>query len=645
MTATATLPAHEPDQAALLAALQRVKDRLDPAGAAKKALKATRETPVPLLDGLAHALGMSAFEKDVLLLCAGVDLDASFAPLVAQAHGDARRAQPTFGLALASLEGAHWSALLPDAPLRRWRLVEPAPHEPLSTAPLRIDERVLHHLVGLRPLDERVATLVTSIPAPGPLVRSQEALAERVAATWTQAPAGPLPVVQLLGSDAAALRAVAARAAQRLGLALFQAPADLLPASPADLETFLRAWSREYVLAGRLLLVETADADAHDAARAQSLQHLAERMPAPLLLAGGHERRTLRARPLVALDVGRPTDAEQRALWDAALQDAGLGADPAPLVSQFPMGAGGIRAACADAAGRAPATPEEAHAALWEACRAQARPRLGHLAQRIETRAGWDDLVLPPSQKDALRALAAHVKHRRLVHEEWGFADQGDRGLGTSALFAGESGTGKTLAAEVIAHELRLDLWRIDLSQVVSKYIGETEKNLRRVFDAAEEGGAILLFDEADALFGKRSEVKDSHDRYANVEVSYLLQRMEAYRGLSVLTTNLKDSIDSAFHRRLRHVIHFPFPDAASRAEIWRRAFPPRTPTRGLDFDKLARLNVAGGAIRNVAMNAAFLAAEEASPVTMAHLLRAAHAEYSKLERTITDGETRGWVP
>ena len=199
------------------------------------------------------------------------------------------------------------------------------------------------------------------------------------------------------------------------------------------------------------------------------------------------------------------------------------------------------------------------------------------------------------------------------------------------------------MAGEVLASELKLDLYRIDLSQVVSKYIGETEKNLRRVFDAAEESGAILLFDEADALFGKRSEVKDSHDRYANIEISYLLQRMEAYSGLAILTTNMKSALDTAFLRRLRFVVQFPFPDAAQRAEIWRRIFPAQTPTDGLDFTQLARLQVAGGNIRNMALNAAFLAAEANQPVGMGHLLHAAKSEYAKLERPLAEAEIGGW--
>ena len=235
------------------------------------------------------------------------------------------------------------------------------------------------------------------------------------------------------------------------------------------------------------------------------------------------------------------------------------------------------------------------------------------------------------------------MRRRATVYEDWGFAAQSARGLGISALFSGPSGTGKTMAAEVLARELRLDLYRVDLSATVSKYIGETEKNLRRIFDAAEEGGVILLFDEADALFGKRSEVKDSHDRYANIEVGYLLQRMEAYRGLAILTTNLKGSLDSAFLRRIRFVVQFPFPDVIQRTEIWRRVFPARTPASGLDERQLARLNVGGGNIRNIALGAAFLAAEADEPVRMPHLLRAAQVEYAKLEKPLTEAEAGEW--
>jgi len=281
---------------------------------------------------------------------------------------------------------------------------------------------------------------------------------------------------------------------------------------------------------------------------------------------------------------------------------------------------------------------------LWRACRERTRKPLDDLAQRVELVASWSDLVLPDQQLATLRQIAAHARQRLTVLERWGFGARSSRGLGISVLFSGESGTGKTMAAEVLANELQLDLYRIDLASLVSKYIGETEKNLRRVFDAAEASGAILLFDEADALFGKRSDVKDSHDRYANIEVSYLLQRMEVYRGLAILTTNLKGGIDTAFQRRLQFVVQFPFPDATLRERIWRGVFPCATPLAGVDPAKLAQLNVAGGAIRNIAINAAFQAAEAGSPVQMVHLLQAARCEALKRERPFSDAEVRGWT-
>jgi SpoVK/Ycf46/Vps4 family AAA+-type ATPase len=345
---------------------------------------------------------------------------------------------------------------------------------------------------------------------------------------------------------------------------------------------------------------------------------------------------------LVGLDVPKPTASEQASLWRLALGPAGGGMDGAidVLIGQFDLDPASIAAAAADAQVAEAADTDT----LWQAARRQARPRLDELAQHIEPSTDWDGLVLPIEQKRLLQEIVASVRQRYKVYETWGMAANGKRGLGVATLFAGASGTGKTLAAEVIASALSLGLYRIDLSSVVSKYIGETEKNLRRVFDAAEQGGAVLLFDEADALFGKRSDVRDSHDRYANIEVSYLLQRMESYRGLAILTTNMKNALDSAFLRRLRFVVQFPFPDAALRAEIWRRVYPHSTPTDALDPGKLARLHVAGGNIRNIALNAAFLAADAGEPVRMAHMLRAARSEYAKLDQPLGETEVRGWL-
>jgi hypothetical protein len=625
------------NQARLVAALARVKAllRRHAEPGANGAPDAGDDAAPPALEGLCAAFGLSPFERDVLLLCAGVELDSAFGPLCAAAQGDLSRPWPTFSLALAALPGAHWSALTPAGPLRRWRLVEVGAGPALTLAALRIDERVLHHLAGVSHLDERLAGLVEALPpvAAAELAPSHAAVVERLVATWS-APRGShgLPVVQLCGPDAADCRGVAAAAAAALGLHAAALPADLVPAAAAELDALLRLWEREVALTDAVLLVECGDADTGPA-----VARLVERL-AGLVIVSTRERRRISHRRAVSFDVARPTPSEQRAAWREAL---GPAADLDGVAAQFSLGLPAIRSAAAQA-GASPNRPVSR--AAWDVCRVLSRGRLDDLAQRIESSVGWDDLVLPAAEAEAVRRIALHVCHRATVYDAWGFAAKSLRGLGISALFAGASGTGKTMAAEVLANELRLDLYRIDLAGVVSKYIGETEKNLRRVFDAAEDGGAVLLFDEADALFGKRNEVKDSHDRYANIEVSYLLQRMEAYRGLAILTTNQKSALDPAFLRRLRFVARFPFPDAAGRAAIWRRAFPPATPTEGLDVTKLAQLNVPGGNIRNIALNAAFLAAGAGGPVRMSHLLEAAREEYAKLERPLTEAEIGGWV-
>jgi hypothetical protein len=621
------------------------EDRRSPAGEAFRS-----EDPPVALETLCATFSLSSFERNLLLLCAGMELDSAFAPLCAAAQGQANRAFPTFSLALAALPDPHWSALTPNGPLRRWRLIEVGTGLPLTVAPLRIDEHVLHYLVGVSQLDDRLAGLVEPIApiAFSDLARSHAELAQRVAAIWTAfRRRGGVPAVQLCGNSPSDCRIVAAAAAEAVGMHTLAIAADLIPAAAAELDALLRLWEREAALGGAVLLVECDSPDAtladDDASsRSSSVARLIERVRG-LVIVSAREPRPIAFRPSVNLNVHRPTTGEQRAAWREALGEAAA-ASPAAVACQFSMSFPSIRFAAADALANAAASPGmDVVAAVWDSCRSRCRMRLEGLAQRIEPAAGWGDIVLPQPQIQALCQIAIHVRHRATIYETWGFAAKSSRGLGISALFAGTSGTGKTMAAEVLANELRLDLYRIDLSQVVSKYIGETEKNLRRVFDAAEESGAILLFDEADALFGKRSEVKDSHDRYANIEVSYLLQRMEAYRGLAILTTNMKQALDPAFLRRIRFVVQFPFPDAARRAEIWRRIFPAETPTDGLDIARLARLNVAGGNIRNIALHAAFHAAEAGEPVRMVHLREAAKNEYTKLERPLTETELRGW--
>jgi hypothetical protein len=614
----------------------------------KNLREAVESMPAPAaLDVLCAAFGLSPFERDVLLLCAGMELDSTF-PSLCAAQGQQQRGLPTFGLALAALPEAHWSALTPVAPLRHWRLIEVGVGEALTASPLRIDERALHYLTGLSYLDERLQGLLELQPPPEELPPSHRALAERVADVWAQSGSGGLPVIHLGGDDGAGKRAVAAFACAELGGRLRTLRAADPPQNAVEREALSRLWGREATLNRSALLVECDDVEKERAALS-FLDHTRG-----FLFAASREPIRLRRRRIARLDVNKPGAAEQRRLWQSSLGPLASSLDGRleTLISQFDLGMDEISDACA-ALSRVEDRGQKVEDGnpqssildrLWDACRISARARLDDLAQRIDPIAGWDDLVLPAFQLQTLRDIAAQSRHRTQVYQSWGFASKGERGLGVSALFAGVSGTGKTMAAEVLARELRLDLYRIDLSQVVSKYIGDTEKNLRRVFDAAEAGGAVLLFDEADALFGKRSEVKDSRDRYANIEISYLLQRMETYRGLAILTTNMKSVLDVSFLRRIRFVAQFPFPDAALRAEIWRRIFPARTPVENLDLNKLARLNVAGGAIRNIALSAAFLAAEAGEPVRMRHMLRAARGEYAKMEKQLTESEVRDWL-
>jgi hypothetical protein len=633
---------------------QQLGQNREPTVAQQALNEAASAMPSPSsLELLCSIFGLTDFERDLLLMCAGVELDSTFAATCGEAQGDSSRAFPTFSLAFASLSEPHWNAMVPAAPLRRWRLVEVGAGSVLTACPLRIDERILHYLSGVQHTDERLVGLIEQLNEARALAPSHYALSQRIVALWSQSGAGStLPVVQLCGNELADQRAIAVAACGAMGLHVGSLSVQSLPIGVSELDGFLRLWGREAALSNCALLLECHDLETSDTARAASITKLIEGLNSPLIISTIDRRRAAH-KPIHTFDVVKPSPAEQEGIWQEALTGVSvdLNGHVRALVSQFNLSIQKVYAARTDAMGQQVLNSNDETdsdfdfgKALWDACRTQARPRLDDLALRIEPSATWEDLVLPESQIQTLHDIAMHVRHRMIVYETWGFATKGDRGLGISALFSGVSGTGKTMAAEVLANELNLDLYRIDLSAVVSKYIGETEKNLRRVFDAAEEGGAILLFDEADALFGKRSEVKDSHDRYANIEVSYLLQRMEAYRGLAILTTNLKSALDTAFLRRIRFILQFPFPDATHRAEIWRRIFPGETPLGTLNFERLARLNVTGGNIRNIALNSAFLAADAKEPVCMTHLLRAAQAEYTKLEKSLTESEVGGWV-
>jgi AAA+ superfamily predicted ATPase len=608
----------------------------------------TRFDPESLtLHQICTLFNLSPFERDILLLCLGCELEPYFAFLCAEAQENLEQNYPTLGLAVSALPGGTWNVLSAQNPLQHWGLIEIGTGLFLTQSPIRLDRRILCYLLGEPSQDGQLAGIVKplSLSSATPLPPSHQRLVDRIAVSWSQANLNStLPVVQLCGSDVTAKRAIAAAACTTSGYNLNAIHAAALPRQPNELHHLMRRWEREAFLTNSTLLLDCDELNPGDALGGFAIYQFVEGLSTRLIISS-RERYSLR-RPAIAFDVPQPTYSEQVDIWHSHLgaTAAELNGQVEAVVAQFNLNAAAIQVACHQVKMDGENSQSPSPNQLWDLCRVQARPRLDDLAQRIESAASWSDLVLPEPERQTLRQMVAHLRQRAKVYEEWGFAGKESRGLGIGALFSGQSGTGKTMVAEVLAKELHLDLYRIDLSAVVSKYIGETEKNLRRIFEVAESGGAILLFDEADALFGKRTQVRDSHDRHANVEVSYLLQRMEAYRGLAILTTNLKDALDSAFLRRIRFVVPFPFPDAEARTEIWRRIFPGQTPTEELDFKKLGKLNVAGGNIRNIALNAAVLAADAGEAVMMKHILQAAKSEYLKLERPLSEGETRGWV-
>jgi hypothetical protein len=645
----------QPPVAALPAALLPAPAQKGPAAeeqirqAAAERESAADVDPAPALVLLAQRFGLSAFERDILLLCAAMELDTGFGALCARVQGPGRD-YPTFGLALSALDDPAWDALAAHRPLRYARLVEV--NQPgalaLTSSPLRGDERIVNFLKGLNALDDRLATLLDpgGAGAASSLSPSQQAVVDTVLARLEQSGGeAPLPVVQLVGLDTGSRLAVAHQAASALDRNLYGIGIEALPTQSHEIEMLARLWQRESLLLPIALYVEADGAETLSTDAAAALHRFLSQgiglafvglRDAPLKLRG----------PDFCVEVAKPAPEEQRTAWVGVLglEETSSAPDPgrtaAMLAGQFNLNLGDIQESALLAL-REQGTDEPLPDRLWARCRDLTRPRLDALARRLDLKATWDDLVLPEEPTGLLRNIAGQVRNRHTVYEDWGFARTMNRGFGISALFAGESGTGKTMAAEVIANDLRLNLYRIDLSGVVSKYIGETEKNLRKLFDAAEQGGAILLFDEADALFGKRSEVKDSHDRYANIEVNYLLQRMEAFTGLAILATNMKSALDPAFMRRLRFVVNFQFPSVQERRRIWERALPAQTPVDALDFGRLAKLTLTGGTIHNIALNAAFMAARNGQLVTMSKLLDATRMELRKLDKPFNEAELR----
>jgi hypothetical protein len=581
--------------------------------------------PTPSLTMLVERFELTPFERDVLLFCAAAEGDPSLAP--------------TFGVALNILDDPDWDALSPARPLRYWRLIEISQPgaTPLTASALRADERIVAYLQGSNHLDDRVGARIAPAPARHSLSlsRAERRAVDQLIAAW-QASASRTAV--LVGPDAESRDIVAQQAAAATGRDLIRLPAAWLPTDPGDIDRLARLIAREARLLPIVLLVDadTATAGAGEPDRTSLIARLTAHELGPVVIS---RREPTAGVGIVDIEVGGATVAEQQDAWLAT-----VGADRQDaarlLATQFNFSLQTI----GELSARAQRSEDPARTA-WSLSLARTRSKLDQLAVRVESQARWRDLILPRTERHLLYAIARQATRRRVVYDDWGFRARSPRGLGTSVLFAGESGTGKTLAAEVIAAHLQLTLYRVDLSAVVSKYIGETEKNLRRLFDAAEHGGTILFFDEADALFGKRSEVKDSHDRYANIEINYLLQRMETYTGLAILATNFKSAIDTAFLRRLRFIVTFPFPGPDQRRLIWRRAFPADAPleqrdrVHRIDFDRLSRLNLTGGSIHNIAVNAAFTAATRRRRITMPDVIDAVRVELRKLERPISEVE------
>ena len=642
--------------------LERMADRnLAPASSVKRTLKAVpldtaddavekaaRELeelecsdPPPNALVLCGLLRLKRFERNVLLLCVGMELDTRIARLCARAQDDPNKSYPTFALAMSLFDEAAWDVVSLERPLRYWKLidVQPSHGQALTMSPLRADERIVNYLKGLNYLDERLSPLLFPLESQDAVEvpASLQCLVEEAGARLIQRTDTLAPIIQLIGTDGPGKQILACRTAAAFGREVYRLSPDVLRGPLPEIDAIIRLWHRESMLLPLALFIDVQEQDVpSDSAAQMPLNRFLARADGILFL-GTRDFWPRLGRASHSIEVAKPTTAEQQATWTKVL-GSDCGDSPELLAAQFNLSLSAISGIAEVVQGGAQ-DQSGLSARLWDACRANVRPRLDVLAQRIDAKATWSDIVLPAAETELLRQISAQVSSRAKVYGEWGFGKKMNRGLGISALFAGDSGTGKTMAAEVIANELHLNLYRIDLSAVVSKYIGETEKNLRRLFDAADDGGAILFFDEADALFGKRSEVKDSHDRYANIEVNYLLQRLESYHGLAILATNMKSSLDTAFVRRLRFIVNFNFPGIAERRRIWEGVFPPETPLRALDYDRLARLNLTGGTIHNAALNAAFLAADLKSKVTMQLVLSAARTEMLKLDRPVNEGD------
>ena len=579
---------------------------------------------------LVQTFNLSPFETALLHLCVLAAIDEEMVDKLLELHG---KPYPTFALAMRLLEGAHGDALAPQRPLRHWNLIEiiHPPELPYTLGALRINERILHYIQGYDHLDERLQAYLFGLkgePNQPSLPPSQMVItSDIVALVQDHTEQTPLPIIQLTSIDAESKQALIQNVVSELGIQLYHLPAELIPKPSHELDLFARLWARECALSGVALYIDAHELDGETNGEQIKQTHRFLTRSGGLFFLSTRTLWNDLDLPVMTFDVAKPTTAEQESLWRDQLGEA---AEPIikQLVAQFDLNGKAI-----SRAGKAIHGESATLSSVWDACLVETRPQLDFLATAIIPKASWDDIVLPVWQVEQLQEVAAQVKNRGVVHEQWGWREQMSRGLGMTVLFGGDSGTGKTFAAEILAKQLNLNLYHIDLSQVVSKYIGETEKNLRKLFDAAESGGAILFFDEADALFSKRSETRSSNDRYANMETNYLLQRLEQYQGLAILTTNLLNNIDEAFLRRVRFIVQFPMPEDDDRARIWQRIFPSDTPLGELDYSHLSRFKMSGGSIYNAALNASFRAARRGGCVEMPDILEMIRLELNKIGR------------